>query len=684
MKRILPLLLTLLLVLTASTPALAAENKFYFDKAYNRVFEDDQMQLQLIREGDCAEEGVMTFSSSNKKVLTVDENGVVTGLNKGTATVTAKLQGEKRSWSARLEVRVARAVTEIAVKEDGMPVYDAWDAAVADVLDPASEHADLPVLLLRAGKTQRINATLKPSDATDRTWEMTTSDEDVVRISGTSLVAKGAGECLITVQSRQNPEVSRTYRALVVTPVTRVRLESDIKTLYVGEQLMIDAVVTPSDATIRTLTWSSDNDSNAAVDEYGVVTGVSKGNAKITAKAADGSGQYATFTVTVRQQAESIELTDADLTLKVGNYQTLRPTVLPNTTNDKSVIWETSDDSIAKVNSSGRVTAVAPGTAVITCRSKTHPGIFAEAMVSVYQPVKKIAFSKSSAYVAVGESISLDWTVSPDTATDPSVTFSTNKESILSVDPNGRVTGLRRGEAYVYATANDGSKTQGRIKVTVTQPVLGVDMKYDEISVGVGEKVTNTANLQPEDATITAMTWHVEDASIATVSGSRNKVTVQGRSWGSTTVIGVTEDGSYVTTFTVHVGDEDKALRIANLYVEDSDTIRIAVYNESNLTISRFYYEIELYDAWGNELDCNDRDHSNKFEGSYKYTLEPGASTRHGRFSFGSEFSRPWGIGKAVMRITGYELEDGSNHFIRTRDQVEKVWEATVLDGAAG
>lgn len=680
MKKLAALLLTALLLLTLLPGAALAENKFYFDKTYSTVFEGETLQLVLIREGDCADEGSLSFTSSNKKAVTVDQDGMVYGVGKGTATITATLKGAKRTWTAKLTVTCARAVTEVRVSEEKLPVYNAYDPLVADVIDPASEYGDLPVLVLRKGKSQTISATLYPTDATNRKWQLTTSDTDVVRVSGTSLTGKNAGECLVTVQSIQNPEVYVAYRALVVEPVTKVKVTGDVKTIYVGESLMLEADITPTNATIQGVTWSSDRPDNATVDEYGVVTGVSKGDAKITAKAADGSGQYGTFTVTVKQQPESITLSKETIQLKAGNYVTLKATVLPDTTNDKTVSWYSSDESVAKVNSSGRVTAVNPGTAIITCESKTHPHIYTQAVVSVYQPVTKITFIEKNPYVAVGESITLSWEVGPDTATDSSVTLSTNKENVLEVHQDGTIVGLKRGEAYVYATANDGSGKKATIKVTVTQPVEGVTMKYDEVSVGVGSKVTNTAQFTPSDATITDMTWYSEDETIATVSGTGAKATVTGRSWGETTIIGVTEDGKFVTTFTVSVGNLDEALVITNLYVEDSDTIRIVTYNQSNLVITRFYYEIELFDAWGNPLDCNKYNGSNTFEGSNNNTIYPGESLGRGTYSFGSEFSRPWGIGKVVMTITGYETEDGASRYIRQENRESRTWEATVLE----
>ena len=451
-----------------------------------------------------------------------------------------------------------------------------------------------------------------------------------------------------------------------------------------GETLVMDKTITPENAMVQHVTWTSDRPDNASVDEFGVVTAVSKGSAVITARAVDGTGCYGTFTVTVKQQPEEITLSKTNITLKAGNYQTLTPTVLPSTVNDKTVVWSSSDDSVAKVSTSGRVTAVSPGVAIITCESKTHPEVYAQAIVSVYQPVTKVAFTDKNPFVGVGDTIYLNWTVSPDTATDTSVTFSTNKPNVVEVGQDGSVTGLKRGECYVYATANDGSGKKATIKVTVTQAVEGVGIKYDERTVGVGSKTTNTAVFYPEDASIKTMTWYAEDARVASVSGTGATVTVTGRSWGETTIIGVTEDGSYVTTFNVKVGDLNKPLKITNLYVENGDTIRIVTYNQSNLTITGFDFEIEVYDAWGNPLRCNSRNGSNRFEGRLNRTLEPGESAGKGQYTFGSEFSRPNGIGKVVMRIVSYETEDGNSHYVRTENREERTWKVIVLDGSDG
>ena len=115
MKRLIPLILTVMLLLCCMSGTALAENKFQFDKTVNTVFENEELQLVIIREGTYAEDGELTFKSSSKKIATVDENGVVQGLAKGQATITATLKIGKSTWSRQLVVTVARRVESIEV-----------------------------------------------------------------------------------------------------------------------------------------------------------------------------------------------------------------------------------------------------------------------------------------------------------------------------------------------------------------------------------------------------------------------------------------------------------------------------------------------------------------------------------------------------------------------------------------
>ena len=502
----------------------------------------------------------------------------------------------------------------------------------------------------------------------------------MVRVSGSTLTARGAGECIVTVASESNPEVSVDYRAIVITPVTGVTVTADTKTLFIGTTAQLTATVKPADASITGVKWESTNEKVAVVDEYGVVTGVGRGQATIRATAADGSGQRASVNVTVKQQPESITLSGLSGNIRVGGGVTLKATVLPNTTSDKAVVWSTSDASVATVSANGYVKGVRAGSCTITCQSKTFPEVYAQIDVTVYAPVTSITFNEKKPSVAVGRSIALSWTVKPQDATDSSVSFSTNKPDVVSVSDDGIVTGLKRGECYVYATANDGSGKKATIRVTVTQPVTGVTMKYTSQNVGLNKYTTNTAILQPANADNKKMQWTSQDERIATVAGNGLNPKVTGRAWGTTTIIGTTDDGSYVVTYTINVGSRKDALRITNLWAENN-AAKIVVYNASNLTITKFYYTIYLYNAFGEPLVCNTDGRSFSFKGTYNFTLAPGEATRHGQFSFGREYIKPYGVGQVVMRINGYDIEGGEHYDIPANDQPEFTWKATIDDG---
>lgn len=670
-------MLTVLCVsLLCGVTAMAEADRFQFEKTNLTVFEGNMLELSLIRQGNCAADGELTFVSGRENIAAVDENGVVTGLTKGKATITATLKTEKRTWKASVNVTVARAVTDIAVNETSLTLYDAADPLISHL----TGGADGRVLLLRKGKQVSIRATLSPNDANNRRYTVASSDTDVVRVSGSTLTARGAGECIVTVASESNPEVSVDYRVIVITPVTGVTVTADTKTLFIGTTAQLTATVKPADASITGVKWESTNEKVAVVDEYGVVTGVGRGQATIRATAADGGGQRASVNVTVKQQPESITLSGLSGNIRVGGGVTLKATVLPNTTSDKAVVWSTSDASVATVSANGYVKGVRAGSCTITCQSKTFPEVYAQIDVTVYAPVTSITFNEKKPSVAVGRSIALSWTVKPQDATDSSVSFSTNKPDVVSVSDDGIVTGLKRGECYVYATANDGSGKKATIRVTVTQPVTGVTMKYTSQNVGLNKYTTNTAILEPANADNKKMQWTSQDERIATVSGNGLNPKVTGRAWGTTTIIGTTDDGSYVVTYTINVGSRKDALRITNLWAENN-AAKIVVYNASNLTITKFYYTIYLYNAFGEPLVCNTDGRSFSFTGTYNFTLAPGEATRHGQFSFGREYIKPYGVGQVVMRINGYDIEGGEHYDIPANEQPEFTWKATIDDG---
>ena len=259
------------------------------------------------------------------------------------------------------------------------------------------------------------------------------------------------------------------------------------------------------------------------------------------------------------------------------------------------------------------------------------------------------------------------WTVEPSDATDPGVTFTSNKPTIATVDQDGTVHGIKRGECIITIKSEDGSNKQATVRINVLQPVEGVYMKENNYQVDVEKTVRLTAQLIPSDASNTNMIWHSMDETIATVSGKNTRPTVTGRRWGTVEITGYTEDGGYSASTWVTVQNYDTAVRPTDLYLSNNE-IKLTLVNVSNLQITRVEFTLECYDIYNVPLCCN-IDGSNFFDGIYKYTLGEGESTRHGRFNFIDYLQPSEQIGRVVLTITSYRVQEGWRYDIPVNKQ---------------
>ena len=167
--------------------------------------------------------------------------------------------------------------------------------------------------------------------------------------------------------------------------VTGISLDLSSITLKVNETATLSAIVEPSNATDKTVTWST-SDASVATVKDGVVTAVAPGTATINVTTTDG-GYKATCTVTVNAatvSVSSVSLDKTSLEMTEGETQALTATVNPADATNQTVSWSSSNTSVATVSSLGVVTAVALGTATITVTT-TDGGYTATCAVTVTQ-----------------------------------------------------------------------------------------------------------------------------------------------------------------------------------------------------------------------------------------------------------------------------------------------------------
>ena len=340
----------------------------------------------------------VAWSTSDASVATVDVEGNVTAVSVGEATITAAC-GDK---SATCKVTVSPVLAE-------------------------SIALDKTEISLTIGASAKLAATVLPENVTDKTVTWSTSDASVATVDAEgNVTAVSVGEATITAACGDKSATCK----VTVNPVLAesIALDKTELSLTIGATVKLMATVLPDDVTDKTVTWSTSEASVATVDAEGNVTAVSVGEATITAACGD---KLATCKVTVSPVlAESIALDKTELSLTIGASAKLTATVLPDDVTDKTIVWTTSDASVATVDAEGNVIAITTGKAIIKAACGE---IYANCEVTVTQPTTGIAIVESD---------------------NISIIVDGSELRVIGVEPTDNVSIIRQDGAIVYSGAN--------------------------------------------------------------------------------------------------------------------------------------------------------------------------------------------------------------------------------------
>ena len=315
-----------------------------------------------------------------------------------------------------------------------------------------------PNVVMEKGETQQLEIEYGTDDKAEQekiaeaasklTIEWTSSDEEVVTVDATGLItAVGAGEADVTASAKDVNISSTTHVKVVITP-TGVEAPEALELVTNGENSKnLDAKMTPEDATEVKLAYESSDESVATVDENGLVTAVADGECTITTYVvADApataetatqeaaavvtdeetptegensetttdsetvtvpdnldsafgvvpDGLSATTKVTITTKVEGITLDKTEGILNVGNTVTITATVAPEEATNPAVTWSSSDESVATVDETGKITAVATGNATITATSEDDSSVRANYELTVQQKKAAATTTKNS------------------------------------------------------------------------------------------------------------------------------------------------------------------------------------------------------------------------------------------------------------------------------------------------
>ncbi|MBQ4058687.1 MAG: Ig-like domain-containing protein [Lachnospiraceae bacterium] len=314
--------------------------------------------------------------------------------------------------------------------------------------------------------------------------------------------------------------------------VTEVTLSKTEATVERGKEITLTATVSPEGAKDKTVVFASDNEKVATVTADGVVKAVAVGTANITATTVN--GKSATCKVMVIVPATKLYL-NQNLKIKKGDTLQLTATVLPADSTDK-LTWKSSNTKKVTVSETGKIKAVATGSATITVTSES--GKKATCKVTVEKKAvkaTKVTIKKTSKTMKVGDVKQLKLTVKPSRTTEK-ISFKSSKKSVVSVAKNGVMTAKKPGKATITATVG---KKKASITITVKQPATGIELNKTSATLSKGKTLKLKATITPGNST-DKVTFKSSKKSVATVD---SKGVVTAKKKGTATITAKTTSG---------------------------------------------------------------------------------------------------------------------------------------------
>ena len=462
------------------------------------LFPGDKITLTATVLPENATDKRVTWMSSNSSIATVSEEGIVTAVAVGETTITAKTaDGTNLTATCAVKVNPIK-VSSITLSQTTATLYP------TDQL--------------------QLTATVLPDNATNKGIEWESSNTAVATVSEGIVVAVAPGEAVITVRTTDGSNLSATC-AVTVKPIlaTSITLSQTAANATVGDRLQLKATVLPDNTTDKSVTWSTSAPDVATVDAEGIVIVVGAGEAVITATTNDGTNLQATCTLTAVPAtvlATSITLDVTEAELGIGRTLQLTATILPEDVSTHGVTWSSSNDAVAIVNEMGLVTALAEGETVITAATVDGTELTATCTMTVV-PVKaeriELNYTEDTV-LKLGETLQFTATITPDDATDKTVTWSTSDENVATVDEEGLVTAVGIGEAIITATTADGTELSASCTITV-EPILAESITLDITKADMVEEdvLQLTATVLPDETTVKTVEWSTSDETVATV-----------------------------------------------------------------------------------------------------------------------------------------------------------------------
>jgi len=468
--------------------------------------ESKTLQLQAKTMPEEASDAV-TWRSGNARVARVNGDGLVTFVGFGTATIAAVAR-DGSGKQASLNITVRRFATGITVTGRDY---------------------------VASGKQLALRAAVSPANASVKTVDWSTSDENAAVINARGMLTAKAVEAptavTVTARAKDGSGIAGQHTLTVYPAATAVEILKEGEDA--GASIIMDSALKELRLSARVLsehayqgvTWKSSDARVARISADGLLTVVRPGKAVISATANDGSGKRDLLTVTIRRFVNEIRISGSDFVAS-GRQLALRAAVYPANATLRTVTWTSSNPDAAVINARGILTARAvdvPTAVTVTATANDGSGIAGSHTLTVYPAVTAVEILKDEA--DAGRSLIID-TAAPEVQLSAKVlsehayqkiAWRSSNTRIVSVSADGLVTALRPGAATITATAQDGSGKRDSIAVTVRRFVTEIKVSGKEM-LASGKQLALKAAVYPANATLRTFSWISSNPDVAVIN----------------------------------------------------------------------------------------------------------------------------------------------------------------------
>lgn len=457
------------------------------------------------------------------------------------------------------------------------------------------------LVLIKDGEerpTAKLSVNVLPLRASNAAVRFASDDESIVTVDEKGVVTGvDYGETFVRVYSQENGALSAARRVRVTDDaVHRIEIENAPSVLYTGQSAALSAKVYPQDAPDTSVVWSSSDESVLYVSADGALTPRKKGEAEITVRSVSDPSVTASAEIEVKVPVSGIWLDPAEQgeTVVAGSTAQFPAVHFEPADAEETVVYSSSDDSVASVDQTGAVTFKKAGTVEITATVTDGAGntrTVKKTFTSTQGAYTSIGFDKTRLevdYDELGEDKALDISVvgAPEGANaDFEISF--DQEGVVAYDEEtGKFTAVGTSKTPVKITVTsktaDGKEISGTMTVVITRKASEVKFTQDALEANQNP-VDLSAYVEATEMHTDTLVYSVSDPSIAEVDGSQILfkregtvvVTVRSEEGGA-------EDGMALSYF-MNVTPEDKRITVDEDFTGEE-------------TVVLNYYDADRYD----------------------------------------------------------------------------------------